>query len=93
MSFMYNPFPYDDPRPVNRPVLRESTINSLVHGGTVKAAARIASEIAGRGRTVIAFDGYTTADFGSIDNLHTHHQHLRDRKSTPLNYSQTFATR
>ena len=87
---MYNPFPYDDPRPVNRPVLRESTINSLVHGGTVKAAARIASEIAGRGRTVIAFDGYTTADFGSIVNLLTQQLHLRSKKVSILDFSTVY---
>ena len=28
MSFMYNPFPYDDPKPINRPELSEKTIDS-----------------------------------------------------------------
>lgn len=26
MSFMYNPFPFDDPKPVNRPELSKKTI-------------------------------------------------------------------
>ena len=32
MSFMYNPFPYDDPKPVNRPALkitRSGYLNNL----------------------------------------------------------------
>ena len=29
MSFMYNPFPYDDPRPVNRPELSKKTKESI----------------------------------------------------------------
>ena len=28
MSFMYNPFPFDDPKPVNRPELSEKTISA-----------------------------------------------------------------
>ena len=34
MSFMYNPFPFDDPRPVNRPELCEKTVEAIVGGGT-----------------------------------------------------------
>ena len=29
MSFMYNPFPYDDPKPVNRPELSEKVKESM----------------------------------------------------------------
>ena len=30
MSFMYNPFPFDDPKPINRPKLSEETINASI---------------------------------------------------------------
>lgn len=30
MSFMYNPFPFDDPKPVNRPELSKKTIDAVV---------------------------------------------------------------
>ena len=65
MSFMYNPFPYDDPRPVNRPALPKEAIDGLVTGGSTKVAATLAGRIAGmmdgKGSVVVAFDGYTTA--------------------------------
>ena len=36
MSFMYNPFPYDDPRAVNRPQLPKKAVEAVV-AGTPKA--------------------------------------------------------
>lgn len=47
MSFMYNPFPYDDPRPVNRPELSKKTKESIV-SGTAAAAKKLAAELAGK---------------------------------------------
>ena len=32
MSFMFNPYPYDDPVPVNRPALPAQTAASVVTG-------------------------------------------------------------
>ena len=90
MSFMYNPFPYDDPRPVNRPVLRASTVASLVKGGTVKTAAALAARIAARGKTVIAFDGYTTADFSAIVNLLEQQLHLRGLKTEKRDFATCY---
>ncbi len=87
MSFMYNPFPYDDPRPVNRPVLRETTVKALTRGGTVKSAAALAGVLAARGKSVIAFDGYTTADFGAIVNLLTQQLHVRGLKVALRDFS------
>ena len=46
MSFMYNPFPYDDPKPVNRPALAEGTIDSITGGGTPAVAKRFAAAMA-----------------------------------------------
>ena len=36
MSFMYNPFPFDDQTPVNRPALKEETTAQLVRGSVKK---------------------------------------------------------
>lgn len=49
MSFMYNPFPYDDPRAVNRPALPKKTVEAVV-AGTPKAAAALAGDIVSRRR-------------------------------------------
>ena len=84
---MYNPFPYDDPRPVNRPVLGETTVKALIRGGTVKSAAALAGVLAARGKSVIAFDGYTTADFGAIVNLLTQQLHVRGLKVALRDFS------
>lgn len=72
MSFMYNPFPYDDPRPINRPELSQQTIDSIVGGGSPAVAKKLASEIAEKvtkGSVTIAFDGYTTANWQLFLNL------------------------
>ncbi len=71
MSFMYNPFPYDDPVPVNRPALSEHAVKSLTRG-TAKSAAVLAgvlAEKAARRNVTVAIDGYTTACFGTVVNL------------------------
>ena len=69
---MYNPFPYDDPKPVNRPELSEKTITSLVSGGTANVARVFAGILAGKakdGPVVVGFDGYTTASWDLFLNL------------------------
>lgn len=72
MSFMYNPFPYDDPKPVNRPELSEDTVKSVT-AGSDKAAAVLVSDILGRmkdgGNVIVALDGYTTACWRTFINL------------------------
>ena len=83
MSFMYNPFPYDDPRAVNRPQLPAEAVESVV-GGTLKAATALAAEFAARmdaapGRNlVVAFDGYATADWSRMINLLSQQLKLRN---------------
>lgn len=71
MSFMYNPFPYNDPRPVNRPALGKETIEGVTCG-TLKSASKLASEFAGMLKdghgVVVALDGYTTADWTRLVN-------------------------
>ena len=72
MSFMYNPFPYDDPKPVNRPALKPETLAAVAGGGTPAVAKKFAAMAAARaaeGSVVIAFDGYTTAQWDLFLNL------------------------
>lgn len=73
---MYNPFPYDDPKPVNRPALAEGTIQDITGGGTPAVAKRFAAAIADYlpsgtkpAALVIGFDGYTTAKWELFLNL------------------------
>ena len=61
---MYNPFPFDDPKPVNRPELSIKTTQSIVSGGTPGVAKKFASYIADKARregVIIGLDGYTAA--------------------------------
>ncbi len=71
MSFMYNPFPYDDPKPVNRPELSEKTVGAICSGAPA-AARKFVTTIAEQARkegVVVALDGYTTADWTVFINL------------------------
>ena len=45
MSFMYNPFPFDDPKPVNRPALSKETTDSIGAGGTPNGAKKFVAEL------------------------------------------------
>ncbi len=72
MSFMYNPFPYDDPTPVNRPELAKQTVDAVVSGGSPNVAKALAAELAALAaekNVVVAFDGYTTAKWDLFLNL------------------------
>ncbi len=68
MSFMFNPHPYDDPRPVNRPRLSAAAAAAIAVG-TAAAARRIAeavNERRGRGGLVVTIDGYPTAPLAAF---------------------------
>ena len=72
MSFMYNPFPLDDPKPVNRPELSRKTVDAVVAGGTPSVAKRFAAPVIDKAREsnqIVAFDGYATADWKQFLNL------------------------
>ena len=72
MSFMYNPFPFDDPKPINRPKLSEKTINSVVTGGTPNVAKKFVAQIADKVKSegvIVGIDGYTTANWNLFVNL------------------------
>jgi mannose-6-phosphate isomerase class I len=64
MSFMYNPYPYDDPNAVN-PIKVESDIRSAILSGAAAAARELAgsaAKAAGEaGRSIIFIDGYISA--------------------------------
>ena len=72
MSFMYNPFPFDDPKPINRPKLSEETIKSVVTGGTPNVAKKFIADIADKVKSegvIVGIDGYTTADWKQFVDL------------------------
>ena len=72
MSFMYNPFPFHDPKPVNRPELSKKTVDSIVAGGTPNVAKKFVAGIADKARkegVIVAFDGYTTTKWDLMISL------------------------
>lgn len=73
MSFMFNPHPYDDPTAVNKPVLSNETISSII-SGTKETASHIAELLLDKlnyyQRTlIVAFDGYISAQWQPTINL------------------------
>ncbi len=74
MSFMFNPYPFDDTTAINRPKLSKETIDSIVVG-TDKTAQSISNAILQRMKAasgkkiVVAFDGYVSAQFDQMLNL------------------------
>ena len=66
MSFMFNPSPYDEESAINYPKLSDECVKSLKIG-----AVSIAGDIikAFNGKTVIALEGYASADFLPLVNL------------------------
>lgn len=72
MSFMYNPFPFHDPKPVNRPELSQKTIDSIVGGGNQKVAKAFITAIAPKVEkegAIVAFDGYTSTKWDLLVSL------------------------
>ncbi len=90
MSFMYNPFPFDDPRPVNRPALKEETVKQLVTG-SVKVAAYLAARA--RPGMVIAIDGYVGADFQRFVNLLEQQLHVKGFTTRKHDFRDNYKTR
>ena len=87
---MYNPFPYDDPKPVNRPRLEERTVKALVKG-SVKVFSRIAAAAAALQKpAVIALDGYVAADFARAANLLQQQLHVRGLKTRFIDFRECY---
>ena len=89
MSFMYNPFPFDDLTPVNRPSLREDTAKQLVNG-SVKVAAFLAGKA--REGSVFAIDGYVGADFARTVNLLEQQLHVKGFRTRTINFRDCYKT-
>ncbi|MBR4809909.1 MAG: phosphoheptose isomerase [Bacteroidales bacterium] len=69
---MYNPFPYDDPKPVNRPELSKETKDSIIAGGTPNVVKKFVATLAAKARqegVIVALDGYTTARWDRFVSL------------------------
>ena len=63
---MYNPYPFHDTKAVNRPELNKNTVESIVAGGTPAVAKKFVTGLAvkaAREGVIVAFDGYTTANW------------------------------
>ena len=67
MSFMFNPFPYNDPNAVNNLTNDGSVQTDRIARGTAQLAA-VFADLCQRNR-VIAIDGYTTAPFDALIGL------------------------
>jgi len=66
MSFMYNPFPYDDPNAINRIAVAPSDRAAIVKGLSASASALAKAAMAvlkEKGTCVLALDGYISAPF------------------------------
>ena len=63
MSFMFNPFPYDDPNAINR--IDATGIDTATASVGNDAVSRTLAAIVKKGG-IIALDGYTTAPFDAI---------------------------
>lgn len=83
MSFMFNPYPFEDTTAVNRPKLSKNTIDSIVVG-TDKTAQSIGNAIIEKRKAnpdksiIVALDGYVSAQFDRVLNLI--HQNLGANK-------------
>lgn len=73
MSFMFNPYPFDDPVPVNKPEIPVEILHTLAHG-TKETASHITRAITdkfkmSKGPVILALDGYIGTVFDQIVNL------------------------
>ena len=66
MSFMFNPHPYDDYTPVNRPAISDEIKGRTTFGAekVMKAlSGAISKQKAEKGNCIVAIEGYPSADF------------------------------
>jgi len=74
MSFMFNPYPYDDADAVNRPVLPQETVAAMAvgHAAVVRAILKKLNACAaksGAGCLFVALDGYVGTDWPQLLGL------------------------
>ena len=85
MSFMFNPHPYDDYTPVNRPAISDEIKGRTTFGAekVMKAlSGAISKQKAEKGNCIVAIEGYPSADFEQFANGVT--CLLKDEKVTLL---------
>lgn len=66
MSFMFNPHPYDDPKPVNRPILDREIENRTVFSYK-SVMEKITALVSVKNGGVVAIDGCPSAEFDRIE--------------------------
>ncbi len=65
MSFMFNPYPYSDPRAVNN-IKVDKKYTDLIQDGSANSAAGIVKSAMDKNAKVIGVDGYTSAPFNEL---------------------------
>ena len=95
MSFMLNPYPYDDPTAVNRPKLTEETIQSIISG--TKESAGYLSDLfieklkkSQKKNIIIALEGYISAEFEQSVNLISQNLGLKSIPIFTYNVAELF---
>lgn len=97
MSFMYNPYPFDDLSVVNKPVIEENVINSVI-SGTNQTAEYLSNIFSKKiketpGKNIIAaFDGYISAQWCQVINLITQNFKLKSVPLEIIDFSTVYKT-
>ncbi|HHT54781.1 MAG TPA: phosphoheptose isomerase [Clostridiales bacterium] len=92
MSFMFNPYPYDDPNAVNHIASGGIDLSRVAHGNTQVAVEF--SKLTAGAPAVVAIDGYATAPFARIMSLfggETEHINVASIYKTPGELKALFA--
>jgi mannose-6-phosphate isomerase len=95
MSFMFNPYDYDDCNVINRPKLSDKTINSVI-SGTKESAKHMSNLLIKKidekngNNVVIALDGYISAQWEQTINLLSQNLKLRSIGITAVNFAEVF---
>ena len=84
---MYNPYPFDDLVPVNRPAIRDEVGKQVVKG-SVNVAKKLASGL--ENGMVIGIDGYVGADFARTVNLLEQQLHVRGLKTRKIDFRSVY---
>lgn len=98
MSFMFNPYPYDDPNAVNRPELSKEAIDSIV-SGTKETAGDISNLLIDRleknrgTNVVLALEGYISARWDQTINLISQHLKKQSVVVDVYDFGETFKSR
>lgn len=95
MSFMFNPYDYDDSKVINRPKLSDETINSVITG-TKESAKHISNLLIKKineksgNNVVIALDGYISAQWKQTINLLSQNLKLKSIGVTTIDFAEVF---